>query len=265
MIWTSSVSGNNSIVSNNLITSINSGSGTGQNGNAISVFRAIAVTITGNSISGSQYSAIRVNGGGDAIIVGNNCYGSRETAIFLEAPNSGISLNGGVVCANIVDNAGNGICVANSSLGNDGTAKSFAIVGNRVTGVTKNTINDPGYVPTVSVAFGISVEKGCLVSGNLVDTAAGIGVNVGHNLASGDSNTNGNLILNSPIGVGYSNQTGNIVISSNQIQGASSASIIACAYNDPTGTLYIVSGSTDFGNQYDAQEGVAFVGNNRSY
>jgi parallel beta-helix repeat protein len=73
MIWTTNIAGNNSIVSNNLITSINSGSGTGQNGNGINVFKAIAVNIMGNQISGCQYSSIRINGGGDAIVLGNNC------------------------------------------------------------------------------------------------------------------------------------------------------------------------------------------------
>ncbi|MHB8884749.1 MAG: TIGR03808 family TAT-translocated repetitive protein [Methylovirgula sp.] len=267
MVWTSSVAGNNSNISNNLITSINSGSGTGQNGNGIGVFRAIAVNVIGNSISGCQYSAIRVNGGGDVIVVGNNCYGSRETAIFLEAPIGGIDLNGGVVCANMVDTAGNGISVANSGQGGQGTARSVAVTGNRVTGIVHQTINDPGYIPTVSIAFGISVETTCVVSGNLIDNAAGVGINVGHNSASGDVNTNGNLILSSPLGVGYSAQSGagNIVISSNEIQGATTAAIISCYYDDTTDTLYVVSGATDYGNQYDAQEGIAFVGNNRSY
>lgn len=267
MVWTSAVAGNNSIISNNLITSINSGSGTGQNGNAIEVFRAIAVNVIGNQISGCQYSAIRLNGGGDAIIIGNNCYGSRETAIFLEAPTSGTNLNGGVICANMVDTAGNGISVANSGEPGEGTARSVAITGNRVTGIVHQTINDPGYIPTVSIAFGISVETACVVAGNLVDTAAGIGINIGHNAASGNTNTTGNLVLNAPIGIGYSAQSGagNIVISSNEVQGATSGGIISCVYNDTTDTLSVAPGATDYGNQYDAQEGIAFVGNNKSY
>jgi uncharacterized secreted repeat protein (TIGR03808 family) len=267
MIWTSNVAGNNSIISSNLVTSINSGSGTGQNGNGISIYKALAVNVIGNSISGCQYSAIRINGGGDAVVLGNNCYGSRETAIFLEAPTAGTNLTGGVVCANMVDTAGNGISVANSGQGGQGTARSVAITGNRVSGIVHQTINDPGYIPTVSIAFGISVEKACVVSGNLIDAAAGVGINVGHNVASGDVNANGNLVLNAPLGIGYSAQTGagNIVISSNEIQGATSGAIISCVYNDATDTLSVAPGATDYGNQHDAQEGVAFVGNNRSY
>jgi hypothetical protein len=186
-------------------------------------------------------------------------------AIFLEAPASGIDLNGAVVCANMIDNAGNGISVANSGSGGQGTARSIAITGNRVTGIVHRTINDPGYLPTVSIGFGIYAETNSLISGNLIDTAAGVGINVGHNTASGNVNTNGNLVLSSPLGIGYSSQAGNIVISSNEIQGASSGAVVACVFNDTTGTMSRQSGSTDYGNQYDAQEGVAFVGNNRSY
>jgi hypothetical protein len=176
LIWTSTVTGNGSIVSENNINGIQSGSGTGQNGNGILVFRAVAVTITANTISGCQYSAIRCNGGGDFVIQGNNCYGSREMAIFIEAPTAGIDLNGAVVSGNIIDTAGNGIAVANSGTGGQGTAKSVTITGNRVTNIIHQTINDPGYVPTVSIAYGIYAEGAAVISGNLVDGAAGIGI-----------------------------------------------------------------------------------------
>ncbi|MBG0807837.1 TIGR03808 family TAT-translocated repetitive protein [Methylosinus sp. H3A] len=267
LIWTSTVTGNGSIVSENNINGIQSGSGTGQNGNGILVFRAVAVTITANTISGCQYSAIRCNGGGDFVIQGNNCYGSREMAIFIEAPTAGIDLNGAVVSGNIIDTAGNGIAVANSGTGGQGAAKSVAITGNRVTNIIHQTINDPGYVPTVSIAFGIYAEGAAVISGNLVDGAAGIGINPGHNASTHDLNVNGNLVLNSPIGIGYSAQSGagQIVISSNQIQGATGGAIVSVVYDDSTGTVARVSGSTDYGNQYDAQIGNVFMGNNRSY
>lgn len=267
MIWTSTVTGNSSVVSENNINNIQTGSGTGQNGNGISVFRAVAVSILGNNISGCQYSAIRCNGGGDHIIQGNNCYGSRETAIFIEAPAAGIDLNGAVVSGNMIDTAGNGITVANSGAGGQGTAKSVAITGNRVTNIIYQTINDPGYVPTVSIAFGIYAEGATVISGNLVDGAAGMGINAGHNASTHDINVNGNLILNSPIGIGYSAQSGagQIVISSNQIQGATGGAIVSVVYNDVSGTVSVVAGSTDYGNQYDVQIGNVFVGNNRSY
>jgi putative cofactor-binding repeat protein len=122
-------------------------------------------------------------------------------------------------------------------------------------------------VPTISIAFGIYVEGACVVSGNLIDSAEGWGIIAGHNASTRDLNINSNLILNSGIGIGYSSQTGagQIVISSNQVQGASGGSIVSAVFNDTTGTVSRVSGSTDYGNQYDTQLGNVFVGNNRSY
>ena len=267
LIWTSTVTGNSSSVTNNFINTIGSGSGTGQNGNGVDVFRAVAVNIVGNRFNACQYSSIRCDGGVDAIIIGNNCYNSREVAIFIEAPTAGIDLNGASIIGNMIDNAGNGITVTNSGGGGQGTARSVTISGNRITNVVNRTINDPGYVPTVSIGFGINVEGACVVSGNIIDTAAGLGIIAGHNAYAHDLNINGNLILNSPIGIGYSAQSGagQIVISSNQIQGATSGGIISTVFDDSTGTISIVPGSTDYGNQYDSQIGNIFVGNNRSY
>lgn len=264
MIWTSEIAGNNSTVVNNLIFSINSGSGTGSNGNGISVFRAVGVSIIGNQISGTQYSAIRRDGGGDAVIIGNTCYGAREWAIFIEAPIVGIDFNGGVVCGNIIDSSGGGITVANSG-GEQGTAHSVAISGNHISNTVVWNIPDPGYIPPTGNAIGIYCETDTAVVGNVVDTAAGFGITPGHN-SGNNLNINANLVFNSPVGIGYgATAPGNLVISGNEIQGATGGSIVAVAWDDSTGSVARVPGSVDYGNQYDAQEGVAFVGNNRSY
>lgn len=104
LIHTSSITGNSSRITNCSIFSINSGSGTGQNGNGINVSQAVGVNINGNTISRTQYSSIHCNGGGDAIIIGNNCSGAREFAIFIEAPAAGIIFTG-ASCAEIVSMA----------------------------------------------------------------------------------------------------------------------------------------------------------------
>lgn len=46
---------------------------------------------------------------------------------------------------------------------------------------------------------------------------------------------------------------------------ALSGAIISVTYDDTTGQLSVTPGAIDYGNQYDAQEGNVFVGNNRSY
>lgn len=267
MIFTSYITGNASSVTNNKIFSINSGSGTGQNGNGVVVYQAGSVNVIGNTISGCQYSAIRFNSASDAVIIGNNCYSARENAIFLEAPASGGWLNGGIVSGNVIDTAGGGISVSNSGAGGQGTARSVVVSGNHISGIAKWNIPDPGYFPPNGNGIGISVEQTCCVSGNLVESAAGFGICAGHN-GGYDLSINGNLVLSSPVGIGYSDAPGNTgqwLISSNEVHGATSGSIISVSYNDSTGQLSVTSGAVDYGNQYDAQEGNVFVGNNRSY
>jgi hypothetical protein len=71
-----------------------------------------------------------------------------------------------------------------------------------------------------------SAEGGCVVSGNIIDTAAGFGIIAGTNTAASDLNINSNTILNSTIGIGFSTSTGagQILISGNMVQGASGGS-----------------------------------------
>lgn len=128
------------------------------------------------------------------------------------------------------------------------------------------TINDPGYFPTVSYGFGISCETVCSVTGNVVDTAAGMGINIGHNNTGANSIASGNLVFNAPFGIVYSTNSGSgqLSVSSSFIQGATTAGIIAISYNDTTGTYAPNGGAVDYGNQYDAQKSNLFVGNNRA-
>lgn len=130
----------------------------------------------------------------------------------------------------------------------------------------KRTINDPGYIPTVSNAGAITVEGACVVSANIIEGAAGLGIVAGTDAATQDLNVNGNLVLFSNIGIGFgsSSSYGQIVISGNQVRGASGGAIVPVFLNS-SGNFLRVAGSTDYGNQYDAQISNAFLGNNRSY
>ncbi len=141
------------------------------------------------------------------------------------------------------------------------------VSGNNVHNTVVWDIPDPGYSPTTGNAIGIYCETNALVSGNIVDSSAKFGIIAGHNVFSSNLNINSNLILNTPIGIGYGNQSGagQLEISGNQIQGATSGAIVSVTYNDLTGSVARTTGSSDYGNQYDAQEMTVFVGNNRSY
>jgi uncharacterized secreted repeat protein (TIGR03808 family) len=265
-VWRSTTTGDSSIVTGNTINGIdNLSGGTGQYGNGISVFRAIGLTIANNQIFNCKYSAIRCNGGGAHTITGNNIYNMREVAIFIEAPGTGIDLTGVVVANNSISTVGNGISVANSGQFSDGVARSVVIQGNWIANVLDNPIPDAGYFPPSTIGFGIHVEQDCVVSGNLVDGAARIGIWVGTSTACRDLAVTGNVVRSAPIGIGVSengvNDTGrNIVISGNIVRNAGVGGIVPIVF---TGTGVNRVGTTEYGNNLATSVGSTTFGHNR--
>jgi hypothetical protein len=63
--------------------------GSGQNGNAINVFRAHNVTVRGNRIRNAAFSAVRGNAASNIQVANNICTGLGEVAIY-----AGIRLRG---------------------------------------------------------------------------------------------------------------------------------------------------------------------------
>lgn len=266
-VWRDSTTGDSSTISGNLINGIETAAGgTGQNGNGVSIFRAVGVTVTDNKIFGTKYSAVRCNGGGLYNICNNNIYNTREVAIFIEAPGVGIDLTGSVVSNNSLDTVGNGINVANSGQFGDGVSRSVVVEGNRISNVTNNPIPDSGYYPPSTIGNGITVEQDCVVSGNLIEGAARIGIQAGVNSAARDLVVTGNLVRSAAIGIGVSNDavTGNdrsIVISGNVVRGSSIGGIRPTAF---TGTSFDPVGTADYGNNLGTMAGSVTFGNNRS-
>lgn len=265
-IWRSALTGDSSTISGNEINGIDSvAGGTGQNGNGVSVFRAIGVTITNNKIFNAQYSAVRCNGGGQFIVSNNSVYNTREVAIFIEAPGAGIDLNGAIVANNSLDTVGNGINVANSGQFSDGTSRSVIIEGNRIGNVLNNPIPDAGYYPPSTIGNGIMVEQDCVVSGNLIENASRVGIQAGINTGARDLVVTGNLVMNAPIGIGVSNEAvsnagRSVVVSGNIVRGASLGGIIPTLF---TGTTFNRVGTTEYGNQLATTAGSVTFGHNR--
>ncbi|HLP71194.1 MAG TPA: TIGR03808 family TAT-translocated repetitive protein [Rhizobium sp.] len=254
-----------STIIDNIIDGIaTAGGGTGQNGNGIVVYRAVGVKASGNTISNVQYSCIRFNASGAAQITGNHCVSARECSIFVEATAPGLNLDGAVVADNIIEQAGDGIKVVNLGLYSDGIARRIAISSNHIRHITKNTINDPGYSPTISNACGIQVEGLCVLTGNMIEDAAGFGIVLGTNEATYDLLATGNLVHASVTGIGYSNNgsAGRISIVGNVVSGSTNGSIVPVAFN---GANFYRVGSTDVANTADSQTGNVYVGNNRGY
>ena len=86
--------------------------GSGQNGNAINVFRAGNVIVRGNHIRNAAFSAIRGNSASNVQIIGNNCAALDEVAIYCE-----FGFEGAVIADNVIDGAETGISVTNFNEG----------------------------------------------------------------------------------------------------------------------------------------------------
>lgn len=183
----------------------------------------------------------------------------------MEAPGAGIDLTGCVVSNNSMDTVGNGINVANSGQFSDGTSRSVIVEGNRISNVLDNPIPDTGYWPPSTGGGGISVEQDCVVSGNLIDGAALVGIQAGINSASRDLVVTGNLVRNAPIGIGVSNDAvtgsgGSVVVSGNIVRNASTGGIVPTVF---TGTTLNRVGTTEYGNNLGIAVGGVTFGNNR--
>ena len=98
-VWQSVKRHDGSIIADNTIedTAARSG-GSGENGNAINVFRAADVTVRNNIIRRAAFSAIRGNAASDIQIIGNNCAELDETAMYAE-----FDFEGAVVADNVID------------------------------------------------------------------------------------------------------------------------------------------------------------------
>lgn len=112
-VWQSIKRQDGSVVADNTIEDIDArAGGTGENGNAINVFRASDVIVRNNIIRRAAFSAIRGNASSNIQIIGNNCAALKETALYAE-----FDFEGAIVADNIVDTAENGISIANFNNG----------------------------------------------------------------------------------------------------------------------------------------------------
>jgi uncharacterized secreted repeat protein (TIGR03808 family) len=108
-VWQSEKRRDGSLIANNRIddTAARAG-GTGQNGNAINVFRAANVIVRGNRIRRAAFSAIRGNSASHIQIIGNDCAALDEVAIYSE-----FEFQNALIADNTIDGARAGISVTN--------------------------------------------------------------------------------------------------------------------------------------------------------
>src|SRR6185312_4727106 len=204
-----------SIVDNRIENTGAKSGGTGQNGNAINVFRAANVIVRGNHIRGAAFSAIRGNAANNIQIIGNNCAALDEVAIYSE-----FGFVGAVIADNIVDGAGIGVSVTNFNEG----GRLATVRGNVIRNLAARR---PG-TPPDEEGIGITVEADTTVMGNVVEHAANAGISAGWGKYLRNVAITGNIVRMSGVGIAVSVATGagDAVVTNNMIAGAKRGAIV---------------------------------------
>ncbi len=222
LVWRSTAGEDSTIVASNRIERIAAKSGgSGQNGNAINVYRAGSVLVSGNQIADCAYSAIRDNSGSNCQIIGNSCARLGEVALYAE-----FSFEGAVIANNIVDQAATGIAVTNFN------------EGGRLAVVQANLIRNLTFRKDVDRrGNGIAIEADGVVTGNVIENAQGFGIVAGWRNYLRDLNITDNLIRNAHIGIGVSTDpsAGIALIANNTISGSKDGAIRAMDGPTPIG------------------------------
>ena len=130
--------------------------GSGQNGNAINVFRAHNVTVRGNRIRNAAFSAVRGNAASNIQITNNTCTGLGEVAIYAE-----FGFEGAVIANNTIDGAAIGIAVTNFNEG----GRLAVVQGNLIRNLVPK--RPAGTDPNDGAGIGIGVEADTAVTGNV--------------------------------------------------------------------------------------------------
>ena len=216
-VWQSEQRRDGSLIADNRIedTAARAG-GTGENGNAINIFRAGDVIVRGNHIRNAAFSAIRGNSSSNIQILGNNCAGLDEVAIYSE-----FGFEGAVIADNVVDGAETGISVTNF---NDG-GRLATVRGNLVRNLRTKRPGEAG--------VGIGVEADTVVSGNVIEGAPLAGISAGWGQYMRDIVISANVVRDSAIGVAVSVAAGAgvAVISGNLFSGTLHGAIVGMVYH----------------------------------
>ncbi|HEY8000161.1 MAG TPA: TIGR03808 family TAT-translocated repetitive protein [Pseudolabrys sp.] len=216
-LWQSDKRRDGSLIADNWIedTAARAG-GTGQNGNAINVFRAADVIVRGNHIRNAVFSAIRGNSASNIQIIGNNCTALDEVAIYSE-----FGFEGAVIADNVIDGAETGISVTNFDEG----GRLATVRGNIVRNLRTQRPGEAG--------VGIGVEADTVVSGNVIEGAPLAGISAGWGQYLRDVAITGNVVRDSGIGVAVSVVAGAgvAVISGNVFAGTLHGAIVGMEFH----------------------------------
>jgi len=215
-VWQSEKRRDASLIADNTIEDTRAvAGGSGENGNAINIFRAANVIVRGNHIRNAAFSAIRGNAASDIQILGNNCSGLDEVAIYSE-----FDFEGAVIADNVIDEAAIGISVTNFKQG----GRLATVRGNLVRNLRAR---QPG-TPPDAAGIGIGVEADTTVTGNVVENAQTAGISAGWGQYLRNVVISDNVVRQSGFGITVSvaSNAGTAVISANSISGAKRGAIV---------------------------------------
>lgn len=232
-VWRSTAGEDGTIIAHNRVDGIRAEQGgTGQNGNGINVFRAESVQVTGNRITDCEFSAIRGNAASNFQVIGNSCARLGEVAIYAE-----FGFEGAMIVNNLIDKAAAGISITNF---NEGGRMAVA-QGNLI----RNLFLRKG-----KRGIGIGVEADAMVSGNLIDGAPGVGIQIGWGEYLRDVNATGNLIREVRVGIGISiaGNAGYAFVTNNMISAAAEGGIRAMDHDKLLGPDLAKSSSESYRN-----------------
>jgi len=168
-VWRSQEGDDSTQVLDNRIDDIAAQSGgSGQNGNAISVYRAHNVSVRGNRIRNAAFSAVRGNAASNIQITSNICTALGEVAIYAE-----FGFEGAVIANNTIDGAAIGIAVTNFKQG----GRMAVVQGNLIRNLVPR--RPVGTDPGDGNGIGIGVEADTAVTGNVTENAPVAGISPG--------------------------------------------------------------------------------------
>ena len=220
-VWQSSKRRDGSVVADNTIedTAARAG-GTGENGNAINVFRAADVIVCNNIIRRAAFSAIRGNTASNIQIIANNCAELKETAMYAE-----FEFEGAIVASNVIDTAENGIAITNFNNG----GRLATVHGNLLRNVGVRRPDNP----PEGAGVGIGVEAESAVTGNVIENAPYAGIRLGFGPYLRNVTATGNVIRDAGYGIAVSvvQGAGRAAISGNIIERAKHGAIVGMEWH----------------------------------
>lgn len=215
-LWQTAKRHDGSLVADNTIEDILArGGGSGENGNAVNVFRATNVIVRNNMIRRCAFSAVRGNGASNLQVIGNNCAVMKETAMYAE-----FDFEGSVLAHNVIDTAENGITVTNFNNG----GRLAVVHGNLLRNVG---VRRPDNAPE-GAGMGIGIEADTACTGNVIEDAPSYGIRAGYGPYLRNVAVSGNVVRNAGIGIAVSvvRNAGDAVIVGNMISGAKRGNIV---------------------------------------